>query len=840
MKKLILLSMLLLNFSHIYSQDYILTSEEKKSIKEFTETVSIEDSIGQILAVGYPTDINRYKIDEQVNKILIEDIGIGFVFINSFNYYYRKDDINTSEEEENLLKKIQDFNNKIIKSSLNNNMKIPTFFAINFEGYEYKSIRKPLISPPEALTLASTNDTKIIYDIGKSIGHQLDKLGIHLLLGPVFDVASVSDSKHVMTIQNRTFGGSPDIIESYTSYFAKGIQEYNVKLISKHFPGHGDVFEDPHNLRGEIPESRFNLCVLESQIRPYKTLKSYIDGIMTAHINITALPANYEKFVTVSNLLVKNFIREKNIKINGIDYDGLGLNDQVIMTDDISDMGAVYKYIDKHNISYEDFVISCFNAGHDIILLSIIELELTGPNQTSFTHSRQIDLKKVISIKNSLLEFIGDNTFRVKQFRESLYRVLLLKASYGKKRGISVNDFLNGNSNSWLTTSKLRDIQEIQSKNNYEKISDLYDEVYKKSYIEVSKNIDYDLSKLATSSNITFFSYEDYVDYYKTSLRSKFPTIKIIPLKRKENSESYLENKKEALKNSLNEDDIVIMHLYRPEDANIINGVIPSSLELIKKKLIILAHNTPSILDHRIILSSTIIGNFSKNPRSFELDCDLLMAKIKANPIHYLTISLGSNGKIYNHLEIERKLKVSDGSNVQPILISALEKILHFKYNKQKEQIENLNNEIKTLKDSKQRIKNLFIAFLIIFIIILLVSITLFIFSIKRSNTFEKRRENIFSKIIGTGINSTFFICLFIVGYKFLNNSDFLNLLLNNEDLQNNPILNFIKENYFFIITIWAMICLTLFYWIQRLLLNVRVRKNFLKILKFLMKKNNK
>jgi beta-glucosidase-like glycosyl hydrolase len=341
-----------------------------------------------------------------------------------------------------LLSDISNFNNRIQDKAIESGMRIPVGFSANYEGGYYSSIGRILFQPPEALTVASSNNEEIVSKIGSLVGHQLRQLGVHILLGPVFDIDSTSAREFVTRTQNRIFAGAPDLVANIASHYLNSLKKNGIIVIAKHFPGYGDVSEDPHN--NEMPESRDSFEALEANLIPYKSLGPNIDGVMTAHMSINILDPDKSKIVTFSPLIVNGLYRKKE-KIEILDnktMEGLNYGDKVAITDDLADMGAIRQYMKSNEFNWDDVVVQAFDAGHDILLFSVIEKDRNDKN--NFSTSGDFDINQLEEILINFIEYIKSSEDNEKRFRTSLYRNLILKAKIAKSYDQSVEDFLHG------------------------------------------------------------------------------------------------------------------------------------------------------------------------------------------------------------------------------------------------------------------------------------------------------------------------------------------------------------------------------------------------------------
>ena len=98
---------------------------------------------------------------------------------------------------------------------------------------------------PWPMTLGAIKDSTLLRKIGKRMGMQEKRLGIHYSFGPTLDINT--NPKNPI-IGNRSYGSSPDRVIRQALAIMKGHQEAGVLTSGKHFPGHGDTSKDSHKL----------------------------------------------------------------------------------------------------------------------------------------------------------------------------------------------------------------------------------------------------------------------------------------------------------------------------------------------------------------------------------------------------------------------------------------------------------------------------------------------------------------------------------------------------------------------------------------------------------------
>ena len=91
--------------------------------------------------------------------------------------------------------------------------------------------------------------------------------------------------------------------------YMKGLQDNNIMVSLKHFPGHGDTDVDSHYDLPQLPFSRARLDSLE--MYPFRELiKQGASGVMVAHMNIPALDNTKNLPSTLSQPIVTGILKE--------------------------------------------------------------------------------------------------------------------------------------------------------------------------------------------------------------------------------------------------------------------------------------------------------------------------------------------------------------------------------------------------------------------------------------------------------------------------------------------------------------------------------------------------
>lgn len=203
------------------------------------------------------------------------------------------------------------------------------------------------ISYPRQIMLGAVQDDELIYQLGKQIGRECQRLGVHVNFSPVMDV---NNNPKNPVINSRSFGEDRFNVTNKSFAFVSGMQNAGILAVGKHFPGHGDTETDSHYDLPLVDGSRQRLDSIE--LFPFRNLiKSGIGGIMVSHLNVPALDSK-QKVATLSHSIVTDLLKgEMNFK---------GL----VFTDALN-MKGVSKYYPKGVVDAKALL-----AGNDVLLFT--------------------------------------------------------------------------------------------------------------------------------------------------------------------------------------------------------------------------------------------------------------------------------------------------------------------------------------------------------------------------------------------------------------------------------------------------------------------------------------
>lgn len=201
---------------------------------------------------------------------------------------------------------------------------------------------------PRQMTLGAIQDDSLIYWMGRQIGKECKRIGIHVNFAPVIDV---NNNPLNPVIGLRSFGENKYKVAQKAFMYMQGLQDEHVMANGKHFPGHGDTDSDSHMTLPSVNHSLDRLDSLE--LYPFRYLFDRgLASIMVAHLSIPSLDTTRNVASTLSPAVVKGLLKEK------LGFKGL------VFTDALN-MKGVSKYFPPGQLEARALI-----AGNDVLLFS--------------------------------------------------------------------------------------------------------------------------------------------------------------------------------------------------------------------------------------------------------------------------------------------------------------------------------------------------------------------------------------------------------------------------------------------------------------------------------------
>ena len=223
--------------------------------------------------------------------------------------------------------------------------KIPLFIGMDFEwGLAMRLDSTPRFPYQMALGAMAQNDD-LIEAMGREMGRQCNRMGVHINYAPVVDV---NNNPNNPVINFRSFGEDKMTVTRKALAYMRGLQSQKIITTAKHFPGHGDTGVDSHYDLPLITHDKIRLHDIE--LYPYKELiKNGLSGIMTAHLAIPALDSTKNLASTLSTKIVTDLLKKE------LGFQGLVFTDAM-------DMEGAVKYFPNGQA-----IVKAILAGNDVI-----------------------------------------------------------------------------------------------------------------------------------------------------------------------------------------------------------------------------------------------------------------------------------------------------------------------------------------------------------------------------------------------------------------------------------------------------------------------------------------
>lgn len=168
---------------------------------------------------------------------------------------------------------------------------------------------------PYQLTLGAMQNEPIVYQMGRVMGEQCKRMGIHVNYAPVVDV---NNNPNNPVINFRSFGEDKYKVAQYGVAIMKGMQDEGVMACAKHFPGHGDVSVDSHL---DLPVINKSMSQLDSlELYPFRQMfNAGVGSVMIAHLSVPAIDNTPNKPTSISYKNVTELMR-KQLGFNGLTF----------------------------------------------------------------------------------------------------------------------------------------------------------------------------------------------------------------------------------------------------------------------------------------------------------------------------------------------------------------------------------------------------------------------------------------------------------------------------------------------------------------------------------------
>lgn len=295
-------------------------NKQQQWVDSIYNSLSLERKIAQLYMAIAHTESNMPYVE-----YLVDSLGIGgFCFMQG-----------NPIEQVSIINKLQ------------KRVPVPLWFSMDAEWGV--GMRLPLVQPlPKALMLGAVQDSMLAYQVGQTIGAQMQRMGLHINYAPVVDINSNPEN---VVINYRSFGENKKRVAKAAASVMRGMQAQGIIACAKHFPGHGNTSTDSHVSLPVIHQSKKEME--ETEMYPYKQLiQQGLKGIMSAHLHVPSLDNTPNMPASFSPKIIHDVLRKQ------LGFQGL------VFTDGLN-MQSVVKMHSSATLDYLSFM-----AGNDVLLFS--------------------------------------------------------------------------------------------------------------------------------------------------------------------------------------------------------------------------------------------------------------------------------------------------------------------------------------------------------------------------------------------------------------------------------------------------------------------------------------
>lgn len=290
-------------------------------VEETYEKMSWEDRIAQLMMIEVRPTYGKAHLDAVRKTIKDHQVG-GVIF-------FKGDPLT----EVKLTNELNSYSN--------------TALMVGIDGEWGLAMRlSNTIEYPYQLGLGGIQNDDLIFQMGRQIGLDCKRMGIHINFAPVIDI---NNNPNNPVINYRSFGENRENVAKKGWEYARGMQEVGVMACAKHFPGHGDTDVDSHK---DLPVITHDMTRLDSvELYPFKyMIDRGVMSVMTAHLYIPAIDDRPKTAISISDRAINGLLKGQ------LHFTGLAVTDAL-------NMQGVAKYHENGQVE-----LKALMAGNDILL----------------------------------------------------------------------------------------------------------------------------------------------------------------------------------------------------------------------------------------------------------------------------------------------------------------------------------------------------------------------------------------------------------------------------------------------------------------------------------------
>lgn len=339
-----------------------------EQVEATLESMTLQQKIGQLILAGFEGDQMTPETCQYLQQVMPG--GVTFQHGN----------LQTPEQARALIQDVEECIGAV--------QPVPLLLSVAHEGETINRFLSGATSFPTALALGATGDPTEAYQTSKAASAELAYSGFNMVLGPVADVLLNPDS---VVLSDRTFGGQTYQVDLFVEQAVKGYLEGGLIPAVKHFPGHGGVAEDSHEV---LPIDNAGRSELEEDyLPPFRiALQAGAPVVMLSHVAYPAI-SGAEEPATLSPKIIE--LLRKDLGFRG-----------VILSDSMRMKAVTPEKVGVHRTS-----LQAIQTGVDMVLLN-------WQGHAIATHEYLVDA-------------VLEEKLSEERVDEAVRRILILKASWG-------------------------------------------------------------------------------------------------------------------------------------------------------------------------------------------------------------------------------------------------------------------------------------------------------------------------------------------------------------------------------------------------------------------------
>jgi beta-N-acetylhexosaminidase len=221
----------------------------------------------------------------------------------------------------------------------------PLWLSVDQEGGIVERLGAPMTQFPAYMTAGAGRRAHATEAAAKAAGSELINAGFTVVYAPDADV-TVGPSDP--TIGSRSAGSSPGLVSKTVTASLEGYDRSGIIPVVKHFPGHGSVTADSHNV---LPVQKASLAELKHRdLRPFAAaIKAKAPAVMISHIAVESVDPGVPS--SLSRRVVTGLLRHR------MGFDGVAITDAL-------NMGAIVNTYGAGGAA-----VKALKAGDDVLLM---------------------------------------------------------------------------------------------------------------------------------------------------------------------------------------------------------------------------------------------------------------------------------------------------------------------------------------------------------------------------------------------------------------------------------------------------------------------------------------